>query len=393
MDIKDIKTMINDPPIDSDSDISSHDSAEDEEKVAQELRNLRRIERKCRKNKVKAMKAEISRVRESIDTLETETENLSDRNKTRTRTKLRQKPSEPTSSKGDNNNNTMYKFKQTGDYKSQGAIPKIDTKTETTSNFNANDLRSNKGLQKRAESKIPTIFDSSSDYSTTSSQSSTSDTEQRDSHKRRGKKHLKSGATKKSTDIVKKQLKWPHSGLKIKFARKYKATSDLDFPLFVAGETNIIISKNISASERQGRLNLLSKVAYAYNMKYKWAEIRDFHADVLHSIERGHIGWDDEVQILALRDENLTTPITSSVSTSASSNKSSSESKSLENTYFCRFFSRGECKIKEKNHMGFVNNKSVNVKHICAKCWLHDKKEKEHSEIDKVCPYLVGESA
>ena len=53
---------------------------------------------------------------------------------------------------------------------------------------------------------------------------------------------------------------------------------------------------------------------------------------------------------------------------------------------FCRNYQRGTCQ-QTRDHMGLFYGENRLSKHICANCWLKDKKSAAHPEIAEECPH------
>ena len=65
---------------------------------------------------------------------------------------------------------------------------------------------------------------------------------------------------------------------------------DLEFNLFVAGELEIISGKKISDKEKKGRIKLLKKISYFYEL-YEWKSIKTLYAHIIRQIENGLANW------------------------------------------------------------------------------------------------------
>ncbi|CAG2235102.1 unnamed protein product [Mytilus edulis] len=105
--------------------------------------------------------------------------------------------------------------------------------------------------------------------------------------KDRQKRTAVSGEARAAKDRVKYDVPWPHEHAQTKSVNY----SDKDFGLaqLVRGETFImhnIEKQAISVLRQKHLINLLYLVE-----KYPFTEIKDFHAEVLRSIERGHKNW------------------------------------------------------------------------------------------------------
>ena len=103
---------------------------------------------------------------------------------------------------------------------------------------------------------------------------SSSDSDCKKSKHRKSKK--KSGLAVSSKQKTKYPQECPQSKLQLEFANKKIKFDDLKFHQFVAGELEIILScKN--EKEKQGRLQLLKKLSYYYEL-YEWKALLQFYA-------------------------------------------------------------------------------------------------------------------
>jgi hypothetical protein len=58
---------------------------------------------------------------------------------------------------------------------------------------------------------------------------------------------------------------------------------DLEFNLFVAGELEMISGKKISDNKTKGRIKLLKKISYFYEL-YEWKGIKKLYAHIIRQI-------------------------------------------------------------------------------------------------------------
>ena len=78
--------------------------------------------------------------------------------------------------------------------------------------------------------------------------------------------------------------------------RKYtrKATFDnMEFDMFVAGETRIILNIREPA-EKQGRLNVLCKLSHWMCKCKDWQVVRGLFEAIIESVEMGESSWTDD---------------------------------------------------------------------------------------------------
>ena len=74
-------------------------------------------------------------------------------------------------------------------------------------------------------------------------------------------KKKKSGINAKASDRVNNPQKWPHSHLQFEHVNKQVKFDELNFQLFVAGELEIISKKDLSSTEKSGRIALLKTIS------------------------------------------------------------------------------------------------------------------------------------
>ena len=195
-------------------------------------------------------------------------------------------------------------------------------------------------------------------------------------------KKVKSGQSRKVTDQVKHELNWPHTNLKYAYANMQLNYCDLDFPLLVPGKISIIMNSNITDVDKNGRLELLSAVAY-HTKNYHWKSILDFHSTCLLEIEKGERQWD--------QNDNYIPIVANTLYNTVNSNKlkrfTKSNNRPINSTkrWFCKPFQKNNCAIRG-NHDAIIQCQSRHVKHICATCFLHDGSIAEHPETSNDCP-------
>ena len=267
------------------------------------------------------------------------------------------------------------------------------------------DLKQNPKLQKKVQKELSKLglkvvslpnessssADNSSDSSSSDCDSSHIDSDNSKSKskkkKLKSKKHKKSGINAKSSDKVKNPQRWPHAYLQYEYVNKQVKFDELDFKLFLAGEISIIAADDLSELEKKGRLNLLQKIIY-YSNTYEFKGLKAFYAAWLREIELGKRNWSDDPQQIEsaiLNKYLLKNKGFSGFANKGSSNKMESGE---DKTWFCSEFQRNKCKHKS-SHLRVHNGKQKLASHICATCWLKDKKKLEHPECSSSCPHLA----
>ncbi|KAL4227290.1 hypothetical protein ACF0H5_012736 [Mactra antiquata] len=235
------------------------------------------------------------------------------------------------------------------------------------------------------------ITDSSSTSTDSDSDISDSECRSKSTRKKKVKKSKKSGIKAKSSDVVKKRQKYPHSQLRFDFVNQNIEFNKLDINLFVAGELEIISSSKTSKVEKDGRLNLLKRLMYL-NSTYEFASIRTLYAAIVREIELGNKKWSDDMQfvenaVLARCKPKIKNTEGFTGSKHKTGLTSMSDSSEPDKLWFCSKFQRNKCQ-NNANHMMVYKGKMRFAKHICATCWQKDQKELAHPECSTACPHL-----
>ena len=140
--------------------------------------------------------------------------------------------------------------------------------------------------------------DSSDDYNSSSEESDTEAEEKKRRAKRRtGKKSgkCKSGKDKKITSLVKVQEDWPHTYLGLHFINQKKDYEELTLAEFCAGYAAIL--EECSGALLRNRISHFKELMYLAT-KFQWRNVMNYHGAVLLEIERGHLQWGDNFQVL-----------------------------------------------------------------------------------------------
>ena len=195
-----------------------------------------------------------------------------------------------------------------------------------------------------------------------------------------------SGINKKALDVVENELLWPHSQLQYQYVNQNVSFQNLNFPLFVAGELEIITNDSLSVEERTARLEFLKVLSYEHN-SYSFNAITDWYASYIRNIELGRNSWNfnfyksGQAVLSRYRPEHFDAG-NSNVSTVVPRKPKSPK------VFFCAAFNKGVCSLASP-HSATLKGKVVTVSHVCATCLLKDKTSLEHSEVDSRCPHQV----
>lgn len=267
-------------------------------------------------------------------------------------------------------------------------------------NITLDTLRKDTKLRNRVKKELKKcgiVSESSSDSESSAESyfdSSESDTksDQSNKKKKKQKKHKKkkSGINAKASDRVKNPQKWPHSHLQFEHVNKQVKFDELNFQLFVAGELEIISEKDLSSTEKSGRIALLKKLVYYY-ATYEFKGLKAFYAAWLREIELGKKTWSDDSSHIenAILSKYLLKGTTRAKTTTASKSLSGQSSHDDDRVWFCPLYQRNKC-LKRSNHVDNFKNKRLKLlQHICAACWIKDKKKLEHPECSSSCPHIA----
>ena len=72
--------------------------------------------------------------------------------------------------------------------------------------------------------------------------------------------------------------------------------------------------------------------------------------------------------------------------TNANNNSNSGTNTSV---LFCKAYQKGSCN-NGQDHSGLLNGQTKFLRHICAKCWLTNKKFGNYPENSPLCPLVVS---
>ena len=204
------------------------------------------------------------------------------------------------------------------------------------------------------------------------------------------KKKKKSGINSKASDRVKFPQRWPQAYLQFEYVNKQVKFDDLDFKQFIAGELEIIGERDLSKSERKGRLDMLKKIVY-YSSIYEFRGLKAFYAAWVRDIERGLKKWSDdssylETAMLSKFVRNKGFGFQSRKDEQKGSKNDGKSDAASDGVWFCSEYNRNKCKNKS-NHLKVIKGKNRLLTHICATCWQTDKKKLEHPECSSSCPH------
>jgi uncharacterized protein (UPF0335 family) len=115
-----------------------------------------------------------------------------------------------------------------------------------------------------------------------------------------GKHRLKSGYELKSQQPVKRVVYWPHCYLSGLPDDNDTHPDKLSLDSFMFGYSKILITPGlISEEEHYGRLRHLNNLMQ-FSIAHGWDAARNYHKQVIRSIENGDITWSDDQQIISM---------------------------------------------------------------------------------------------
>ena len=242
--------------------------------------------------------------------------------------------------------------------------------------------------------KVTKSENSSSDEESSGTTSSEEEVHKKGNKKRKSKVKsglCKSGKNNRITSLVQHQEDWPHTFLAVHFVTKEKEYEELTLAEFCAGYTAIL--ENCSGPKLVHRLSHFKELMYL-STKYQWRYVLNYHAAVLLEIERGHCSWGDNFHMLqntTLAGGLLTSHQFrggSGLSSSGSSKRPfNSNGGNNEGILFCHDYQNGSCSHVGDHQGEYKGEKNRQLKHICAICWLVNKKMAAHPKKSEVCPF------
>ena len=205
---------------------------------------------------------------------------------------------------------------------------------------------------------------------------------------------LVSGMYDKVNQDVLRKMKWAHRSLEYNYRAKGVEFGDLTYNQYIAGESKIIALTD-DESERNGRLRLMNKIAYAMDDTGDWVNCRNYYAAIVVAIEMGEEEWMSNFRRFESKLPRLI--VTSNVITQGRVGGSKkfkvdrrvervAERKRIPETCFCKDFNRGNCQF-EGPHLGKYKDEpmAVTLHHYCAKCLLKNKQKLPHPETSEAC--------
>ena len=237
---------------------------------------------------------------------------------------------------------------------------------------------------RRGEESSTTEDDSTSSLSSSPSSSESESSDERSSRRKKykkkknkreksrdSKKKKRSGKDSKSSSKVLFPQEWPHNHIGQHLATKNKRYEQLTIAEFCAGYASIMEE----VSDRRllkYRLRHFKDLMYLAS-RYSWASILSFHGACLYEIEHGTKKWGS-----SFRKLESTTLVAAPPPPRKAAGKHGGEP-----ILYCSAFQKDSC-THSKDHEGLLRGEMKMLKHICAHCWLTEKKFASHSQSS--CP-------
>ena len=217
----------------------------------------------------------------------------------------------------------------------------------------------------------------------------------------------KSGKSKKLTSLVKFPQEWPHSYLGLHFVDQDKTYDSLSMAEFCAGYTSILESIK-DEKLRRYRMAHFRDLMYLAT-QYQWRCVLKFHAACLLEVERGNMRWGQTFQVLQNatlaggfihnqnsfgrfggsgafnNNSNNNTNYNNSNFHRGFNNNNNQSMRNGERVSFCSRYQNGSCN-QQNDHNGFLNGETRFLRHICATCWLTNRRRAAHPANSDTCP-------
>lgn len=206
------------------------------------------------------------------------------------------------------------------------------------------------------------------------------------------KNKIKSGKFAKSHQDLLREEKWPHLNVLRQYSKRV-AFDQMEFDMFTAGETRIILSMCRKNPERGlGRLRVFSRICHWMCKCKDWQAVRNIFEAIIEQVELGDMDWDSNIDAF----EALLPPPPSVLAqlrkgqeevSKDKDRKKEGDTKKVGEVFWCKDFQKGVC-TESGPHMAQLkpDEKPVWVVHICALCWQKDKVKRSHHEGDSTCP-------
>ena len=209
---------------------------------------------------------------------------------------------------------------------------------------------------------------------------------------RRSRRKLKSGMYDRPNEDIIRKVKWAHRYLDYVYRSRNLDFKVMNFNQYIAGESKIIALVD-EIQELRGRLRIMNKVAYCMDETGNWGACREYYAAVLVSIEMGEEEWDSNFRRFETMLPRRVVGGIENRKIDKTWGKSERVKKvRIPEVVFCRDYQKGRCS-QEHTHKGKYKDEPgvINLEHICAKCWLKDKRKQIHPETSEACPYKMDQ--
>ena len=212
-----------------------------------------------------------------------------------------------------------------------------------------------------------------------------------------GNKKLTSGRiTKPDESDIKKQVKFAHEKLDSRHVKE-RIFDNLNFPLLIAGELELASLPDVSAAERDARIEIAKTMAY-HKQYLNDDDLKRGYDTTLKTVEHGVAQWSRTMgeDLHRLYDYRANVLLREKLAGGEVKNKSGDkngdkkeqdgsgdEASDLTKIIYCMDFNKGTCAF-QKSHVGKWRGKKVTKWHVCRTC-IKNSELKEHPEGDPKC--------
>ena len=186
---------------------------------------------------------------------------------------------------------------------------------------------------------------------------------------------LQSGFLDKPRSNIVRKLHWPHMNQDPRYVTEPLSFNQLNFAQFVGGECRTIM-KTRDPIEWQGRLRVLSKIAYLHDICRNWERARATYFAIMGSIEEGEMDWNN-----SFGHYDLMCPAPPPVvEQKGERNQYSNPRVRVVNRrdFFCKEFQKGEC-MQQAPHKAWIRNNNETVDHFCVNCFRAKMGKLDHT--------------
>ena len=191
---------------------------------------------------------------------------------------------------------------------------------------------------------------------------------------------IRSGFLDKPQSNVLIKHRWPHMNQDPRCVTRTLGFNDLNFCQFVGGECSTIM-RTQEPDEWQGRLRILLKVAYLYDICGNWERARSTYYAIVGSIEVGEAQWTSS---FGYYDLMCPAPVIETKLIKQEQPRMSHVRAPNKREFFCRDFQKGDC-MQQQPHKLWIRNNLETVEHFCADCYRAKNGKQFHQPGTEKC--------